>query len=198
MKMTWAWIGGFFEGEGCVTWYEGQKKGTSGRGAVITIGQKDKEPLNQIKRFLETQGFVAVRVYWRKPYNSKHNRGNGCWILQITRKGENQLFLRKVIPYLIAKQEKATQVLAKTLSQRAGRLHKTDEALILRLWNQQVHVREIARVFGIGQPRVYDVVRAHGKHTGRRCAQCTSSAMLPSHRARPGHAGEGMARAHVI
>lgn len=56
--MTWQWIAGFFEGEGCIVWHKPKKNSTQGIGGVISIGQKNKEPLQAIYDFLKSENFV--------------------------------------------------------------------------------------------------------------------------------------------
>ena len=181
MRMTWPWVAGFFEGEGCITWYTGKKKGTAGRGAVVTIGQKDQTSLVLIQKFLRQEGIEAARLYWRKPYKSKHRRVvTGCWILQLTRKGENQLFLRRILPYLVSKRQKAIEVLRLQKTQRRGRLNKNDIGVLLHLWDRNTRVEVIATVLGVGPQRVRDVAHQNGRRTGKRCDKCTNSAFLPS------------------
>lgn len=168
MKLSWEWIGGFFEGEGCVTWYAGEE-GHRGRGAVISIGQKEKEPLKQIATFLAQEGFRGVRLYWRKPYPSKwRGKINGCWMLQLTRKGENQWFLREIIPHLIAKRNKAESILSKTAAQRSGTLTVRDISHVVQLWDDGKSGQIIAKQTGIGHHRVLRVLKASGRDTSRR------------------------------
>jgi hypothetical protein len=175
VRMTWAWLGGFFEGEGCITWYERDHRGHSGRGAVVVIGQKMKAPLVLIQEFLCRQGIQGAKLYRRKARPPKIP--NGIWILQINRKAETAWFLKKIIPYLVEKRLKAKVVLEKQTAQRQSRCSVSDEdrALIVRLWEKKVSLVAIAQATGLSNNRLLAMLREAGKHTGKRCFKCTES-----------------------
>jgi len=179
MRMSWAWIGGFFEGEGCVTWYKGKPKGHAGRGAVITIGQKEKAPLVLIQQFLRKHQ-IDARIYWRKPYKSKYRKSGitGIWAFQITRKADTDRFLRKVIPYLIEKRLKATIVLERLTLQRQSKSVDVAKAVNLREGGMPIH--KIARLMGFGYRKVRDALEKAGKHTGRLAPRSTQNATKQS------------------
>lgn len=77
----WAWLAGFIDGEGSLKIYP--------RGATITIGQKDRRPLDYIQEVLD----LHYKLTWN----------NVVWYLQIQRQQHMYDILKGVMPYLKVK-----------------------------------------------------------------------------------------------
>ena len=84
-EITWAWIAGFWQAEGSITYSQGASR--------VSIGQKDREILDRLQEFL---GFGYI-------YEQKVNFGYKTGIyhqLQFNKRSENEIFFTKVLPYL--------------------------------------------------------------------------------------------------
>lgn len=144
MNMTWEWVAGFFEGEGCITWYEPKKRGgRQGVGARAIIGQKCKEPLVAIQQFLLQQGIVNPLLYLRKPWAGALGKASPTWMLTIQRRDDVLLFLTAIAPLLFQKQEKARLVIHKIRALQARTSCSIAQASTLRAKGMKWH--EIAR-----------------------------------------------------
>lgn len=103
--MTWAYIAGFFDGEGTI-WFPLAKK--RGRMApTASMFQTDITPLKKIKEFLEVHG---IKTY---EYSTKLKNPISKKIihrLQMRSKKDVELFLYHISPYLIVKKKLAEDV----------------------------------------------------------------------------------------
>lgn len=160
MTMTWEWIGGFFEGEGCISWYEGENGTKHGLGGRITIGQKDKRPLQAIYDFLLDQGFPPPGFYLRPyPKKSKYNR-SPLWIIAIQKREDVIRFLTEIEPFLFEKREKAQYVIS-----RLTNLIEEREAILARateLRKSGLTWREISLETGVGRTALMNYFKAEG------------------------------------
>jgi len=95
-NLTWAYIAGFFDGEGCAGIYQRNPKHNSGRVILCSIAQKAVPVLEAIRAFLSVQGISAN-------LNPQRGRGpNPIGVLQISAK-QAVKFLNAVLPYLVVK-----------------------------------------------------------------------------------------------
>jgi len=93
--VEWAYIAGFFDGEGCVTWSRGDR-------VRLIITQKDPDVLVKIQQLL---GYG--RVVGRKPaYN-----GVVYWELRIGARAEVEHFARHVVRHSVVKKAKLRKVM---------------------------------------------------------------------------------------
>ena len=83
MKMNWDYIAGFFDGEGCL-----YKNPRGKHSYAISIAQKDKKTLENIKEFLDSQNITC----WISPFNKKSR------VYQLFLKGyiSNKIFLQNI------------------------------------------------------------------------------------------------------
>ena len=93
--MTWAYIAGFFDGEGSVT--------RNGHGYRITIPQTHERVLIEMKKFV---GYGSIMKTTTRKSHWKQS-----WTFFISRQSEVKHFLNHVQPYLIVKKELVDQVL---------------------------------------------------------------------------------------
>jgi len=100
MKLTWQYIAGFFDGEGCISVPRGSKHT---RGSLTCIMyQKRPEVLYKIQEFLTNHGFsCTVAPNQRDQYHLYIKDG----LLG------NLRFLREIHPYLIVKKVEAQDTL---------------------------------------------------------------------------------------
>ena len=101
--MNWAYIAGFFDGEGCLS------KSWKRKVFQISISQAEFQNtvLFEIARFLESNG-VASSIYTHK----EKGRSRAGSSLAITSQPSVKVFLENVLPYCIVKKQKAVHVLA--------------------------------------------------------------------------------------
>jgi len=122
MKLTWEYIAGFFDGEGCICFYDFKKKKTykdkKGNEKIYIINehrvrtylvqntrifvqmvQKENKVLKIIGDFLVENGI--------KSYTYRVNKKGGCDSLQLSHHKMVQMFLENIYPYLIVKKDKA-------------------------------------------------------------------------------------------
>ena len=99
MVVNWAYIAGFFDGEGNV--------GVYGRTPAVTMTQTNEVVLRKIQGFLGTVG-IKSSMYGYKPYRSSTH--NFVWKLSIRSKESTEKFLHGVIPYLCVKKVVAQDV----------------------------------------------------------------------------------------
>jgi hypothetical protein len=165
MEMTWAWLGGFFEGEGNIQWYDSKPKTRQGRGSRIQIGQKDIRPLALIHEFLKKEGFVNPILYLRKA-NPAKKRLNPIWMLGMNRREDNTRFLEAIRPFLIQKREQADRVLELLADIRANTA-AVDVPEAIRLRETGLTWAAVAGQMGFGTRKVICAVRAVGRDTNR-------------------------------
>ncbi len=116
--MTWDYIAGFFDGEGCISIYDYEHKRTfkdRPKGPYIMkekyvkisldqkirifvhMVQKQTEVLEEIQEFLVAEGIQA----------NFHIKKTGMGAVQFSSRESVRVFLNKVIPYLRVKNHKA-------------------------------------------------------------------------------------------
>lgn len=156
-KMNWDWIAGFYEGEGNINWIQGRKgtkQGTSGR---VVIGQKNKQPLEAIREFLEAEGFSRCLLYQRK---AVEGYSAGIWILGINYREEVIRFLDMIAPMLYQQQKKVTDISNRLKALKKLREVTLDKALSLRqsgkCW------RDISRELHVNPNTIYNYARLQG------------------------------------
>lgn len=161
-NMSWDWIAGFFEGEGCISWYEQKLRTKQGVYGRIFIGQKEKEPLQRVYDFLKGEGFERVGLTLRRQAKGRNAFGKPTeiWVVSIQQRDEVIKFLEQVVDMLIQKREKAIFVLDNLKGLRGEREDKLEEALELR--EQGIPWREITRSMGITRVSLTNYARSKG------------------------------------
>lgn len=166
-SMDWAYIAGFFDGEGCV-----------GKYAHFHVSLVQAEPqelvIYKIADFLTSQGLRPTV----SASNSRRIKGhNRIHRVEMNRQSDVKVFLEGVLPYLIVKREKAEQILAQVDERLTTRnqphwrssLHAIPERevrRVWRLWKSGTTQEEIGRMLGISQKQVSTLFKI-------RCGQWT-------------------------
>lgn len=169
MEMSWAYIAGFFDGEGCL---HAVGDGMAGQHKFsITICQADdigKQVLTEIRNFLQDHGinaFVAAHaptIYKKKPHWKQ------CWNLWIRQQRSIRLFIEGVYPYLRVKKQRAEDYRRLCiLSQNASGLMNESQIKLRRdtldrLISEGKTIRQIATITGVH----YDTVWCKMKRLG--------------------------------
>jgi len=91
-KMQWAYIAGFCDGDGWITYKP--EPNSSDHTVVFGLGQKEKMILEKIQGWLELEKGLT--------FNKR-----GYWSLQVVAKNKVLVILKSLEPYLIIKQERA-------------------------------------------------------------------------------------------
>ncbi len=87
--ITWEYLAGFLDGEGCFKIYGGYPR--------VTIGQNNLEVLTKIKEFLFLTNTITL--------------SRGCYYLQINSRYDVEHLIRGVMPHLIVKKDDAEAIL---------------------------------------------------------------------------------------
>ena len=93
-NMSWQYLAGFLDGEGCFKSYRNGGRIARPR---ITVGQKDREVLDRIQEFLGTSNAVTL--------------SRDCYYLQYNRLSVVLYILTGIFPYLIVKRRDAQAIL---------------------------------------------------------------------------------------
>jgi hypothetical protein len=109
--MTWAYIGGFFDGEGCVNCREAPVGGRGVRRQFrLNVYQNTRDVLDEIARFLSGEGIEARVVGHERPDRVAKGHA-GSFMLDITGVVNVWKVLHSMYPYLRVKREEAVDVL---------------------------------------------------------------------------------------
>lgn len=142
-KITWDYLAGFFDGEGCIFYeiYQYKKYKCHRFECHITQSQSRSEVLFLIKDFLKMKK-IKSRIIFREPGTEK---AEPQFRLIIGGMGYGKEFLEKIIPFLFVKREKAKKAL-KFISQRKGYIFTLSEKeKIFNLLNKGHKIIDIAR-----------------------------------------------------
>jgi len=155
--MTWEYIAGFFDGEGCVNVYP---NGNTQRVAV-TLTQGNPEVLEVIQEFLEDMGIPSA-IY------AKSSSRSQWFVLSITAREQVKLVLENLTPYLIVKQPAAIKTLEwmKANPKRQGGLNrlqwtKRQVKRMVELWEGGMTQERIALKFKTTQSQVSREIRRY-------------------------------------
>jgi len=161
-EITWEWLAGFFDGEGCVRAYQG-KQGQARPYVQMSQAAPRERVLYEISDFLNSQG-INNRVF-RNPAAKKH--WNDYFGLQVIGRTHCAEFLRSVLPHLRVKTEEATTVLEyldSNPSKRGGQNKKVIKKALVRemtrLWKEEGMTQtEIGNRFGVSQYMVSRLIQ---------------------------------------
>jgi hypothetical protein len=100
--MTWEYVAGFFDGEGCVSYGNTTARGKSYRyvSLIFTQSEPQEEVIYEIKAFLEGEGFHPTSYI-------RHREGNrrSAHILRLNRQDEVGRFADILEPLVVVKKE---------------------------------------------------------------------------------------------
>lgn len=109
-EVGWAYIAGFFDGEGCV---KVRPECSPGHGygtpmvSIVQTRERGRLLLEEIQAFLASYN-IASKVRNYTPKNLNHQQSWGLWIYS---RPSVCLFIRRVIPYIKIKKVEAQDVL---------------------------------------------------------------------------------------
>jgi len=143
--ITWEYIAGFFDGEGC-----------------ISIKRRSRKEHRHLKRIscnltqAEFQGQVIYRIrdfllrnkIWNKVYRNETGRKNAILHLHIDSHIEMKKFLTKILPFLIVKRKKALTALAYCESKIDNPISFEDEDMIINLNESGLTIYQIVEKTG--------------------------------------------------
>lgn len=170
--MNWAYIAGFFDGEGCL-----HAVGEGGAGSQkyrITIAQADDiglQVLIRIKDFLLNHNIDCFVAEHQRAIHKRNPKWKRCWNLWIKQQRSIRLFIEGVYPYLHVKKQRAEDYRRLCiLSQNAsGCKNETQIKLrretLARLWREGKNGVEIARIVGVDMSTVYEKMKVLGYKT---------------------------------
>lgn len=95
MRLSWQYIAGFFDGEGCIT----TSTGMSIRVTITQTGDVGFRLLSMIREFVTPFG-IRAHINAKPVYNEKHTP---CWHLVVSEADSCVIFLHKMIPFLHVK-----------------------------------------------------------------------------------------------
>lgn len=106
--MTWAYLAGFFDGEGHVGMDRNRGYGYSPRIVLPQSGERGRKVLEKIAVFLVQQGLRSPAISVSPPVKLSKLP---IWRLYISSRHEATLFLRGILPYLQVKHIEAQDML---------------------------------------------------------------------------------------
>jgi hypothetical protein len=107
LPISWAYVAGFFDGEGCVDCRVGrQTRGTIRRQSRLKIYQNRREVLDAIVTFLEIEGIKATVEIHHRPDRLKKGH-SGSFALAVNGVANVYKMLYAMLPYLIVKNDEA-------------------------------------------------------------------------------------------
>ena len=95
MRLSWQYIAGFFDGEGCIT----TSTGMSIRVTIAQTGDKGLKILTLIQDYVALRG-IKAKVNSKRVYSERHSPS---WSLVMSETTSCIAFLQGVIPYLHVK-----------------------------------------------------------------------------------------------
>lgn len=156
--MTWEYIAGFFDGEGCI---HKTKKGIY----FVSCSQSEHQHdvIFEIKSFLESNGVTSsVRTYQNlSSLKTVHKRKTTC--LSFTNRNSVFSFLNNVLPFLIVKREKAILAIESaksTIERREKQKLKPRKAYLL--YCEGYSSRNISKMLKMSPADVLKSVRSNG------------------------------------
>jgi DNA invertase Pin-like site-specific DNA recombinase len=175
IEMTWAYIAGFFDGEGCLHAVGGgaHSETTNKAKFRVTIAQSNpigRDTLQEIADFLQSH---CIKAYVLKHHNKKEQRlhpgkRRPMWNLWITQRQSIIWFVEGVFPYLRIKKQKAEDYRREVVAFPVFRGETVDAKIprpeFIELVNSGMPFPEIAKKFGINHAGVVARARRLGLH----------------------------------
>ena len=129
VKITWEWLAGFYDGEGCLSLSKSESKGYIRYSPQIDLVNTNHVAMQAIVDFLKSHN-ISVYVNYSKSH-AKFHRDNSRqhkqrMNIRIARMANVKLFLSHIAPHLILKQANAV-LLLEFVDSRATGYVKTSE-----------------------------------------------------------------------
>jgi len=161
-EISWNYVAGFFDGEGCVRIYTG-KDGYPRLHCSIAQAEPRHEVLYALKDFL-AEYEIGSQVYTKPGKNG----ASVCHYLWISKRVHLLAFLYEIRPFVIVKKGDVEEALAWLENNPPGynpkRLHSKDEAQAMyEMWKDGMSQEEIAERFGTHQVAVSRAIRLRRK-----------------------------------
>jgi len=145
-EITWEYLAGFFDGEGCI--YSNLKKNHTYAG--IYQAEHQSSVLYAIQKFLKKNN-IESKIYIRKEIRKNQNYKGVS--LEIAHRIELLNFLKVIQPYLFVKKKKCDQVIKeiKQYLTEGGKRHLTtfEKDKAKELWEEGKSCKEISSILGI-------------------------------------------------
>lgn len=166
-NMTWEYLAGFFDGEGCITSMK-VKKGYKmvGRIQISQSQDRGKILLDEIREFFAQHG-ITSSICSRAPYG---NRVEGHF-LYINSQESSMKFMRGVFPYLRIKKLEAQDTMRYLVMYpppKAGRIVRDDTWSMVKDYEEGKSYRDIAHERGMNYQAVYMRIKSHLILMGRK------------------------------
>ena len=110
-KISWKYIAGFFDADGSVVFHKFQKKFDIY--PEIIIGNTNKGVLESIKNFTDLGYIIKTNRHKKRCLGIKNRKI--LWRYQIGVQKDIREFLKRILPFLIIKKEKAKKAIAITM-----------------------------------------------------------------------------------
>lgn len=136
MKLSWEWLGGFFDGEASFRdWYVQRTLHV-----IVEVTQKEREILEDIKQFVNAELNIYARIYYLKPF--------GTWRLYVSGLEDTTLLSVRVYPHLRhPKRKRDCQDLIETATRHAKeRIPEEQARHRLKLVQRYKRVLEITKI----------------------------------------------------
>ncbi len=147
-KMSWQYIAGFFDGEGCIC------HSISNNGYKrydISMSQKPIKVLKIIRIFLLRHD-IESKIH--------KDKCTGVHVVTISGRINKAMFLNRILPYLIVKKDKAEECLEWIKNCHAkGGLHLIEKRKIEELRNLGLTQGQIGKEIGRSQRTIYSYCR---------------------------------------
>jgi hypothetical protein len=160
MQMSWTYIAGFFDGEGCIGFYPA--KNTTRVLVEMCQAEPREHVLFEIQGFCASQGInLTHRVVARRGNHAPTHK------LYTVNRAVASEFLKRVEPYLHVKLLKAQEMIAwadENPTRRGARprpIKKSTVKEMIRLQEEGMSQQAIADKFGFNQVYVGRVLRRH-------------------------------------
>lgn len=158
--MCWAYVAGFFDGEGCLHALGDFEAGR--QGFRVTISQTQKEVLDEIADFLNAAGVAAYVLRHKvKPKPDAKRRLKPAWNIWITERNSIRRFIDGVFPYLRVKRQRAEDyrravILMPVLNGATTPQTRLRRDVFFRLMDKGKSIAEIARMYDLHYTTVRD------------------------------------------
>ena len=129
VKITWQWLAGFYDGEGCLMLSKSTSKGYIRYSPQIDLVNTNHVVMQAIVDFLASHD-ISVYVNYSKQHRKFHRDANRChkqrMYIRIARMANVKRFLQYIEPHLILKQANAQLLLEFVCSRAEGYVRTSD------------------------------------------------------------------------
>jgi hypothetical protein len=147
-KISWQYIAGFFDGEGCISFNHRRGQNPNWYAVQLSMCQKEKAVLIEIQKFLK-ENQIKSSLYSRKDKQ--------MFSLGVGKTGEIIELVNKLLPFLIVKKEKCKKALKfiNKYKLKNPQLTIREQKKILKMHHAGKARMEISRLLG----RNYETIR---------------------------------------